>query len=190
VPAARGSLTAAGDAVAEVARGRSMDITVEEAWQWSFLAARASRRQRYHDTFFHNAIRWLVRDSDLLEFIAEATHGQYLPASGTKLSELPHTGIPSASGSASARVTRSGTRSRCCSPCAPCSTPSGSCAAGGASSWHDRLALGIASTRPSASLPRVRIWETEPATGLEVLPTQPTCRGKSFETAGAEEFLG
>jgi hypothetical protein len=80
VPAARGSLTAAGDAVAEVARGRSMDITVEEAWQWSFLAAREGRPQRYYDTFFHNAIRWLVRDPELTQVRVQAEKERFSPS--------------------------------------------------------------------------------------------------------------
>lgn len=70
-------------AVAEVGRGRSMAITSDETWTWSFLAARSGRPQRYYDDFFHNAIRWLVRDPELTQVRLQAEKERFSPSEST-----------------------------------------------------------------------------------------------------------
>jgi len=86
-------------AVAEVGRGRSMAITTDQSWTWSFVSARNGQPQRSYDDFYHNAIRWLVRDpaltqvrstvekerfspSESVAFIVQARSRDYGPAAG------------------------------------------------------------------------------------------------------------
>ncbi len=66
-------------AVTEVGRGRSMAITTDQAWQWSFLTARSGQPPRFYDDFFHNAIRWLVRDPELRQVQIQAEKERFSP---------------------------------------------------------------------------------------------------------------
>jgi uncharacterized membrane protein len=67
-------------AVTEVGRGRSMAITTDQSWMWSFVSARNGRPQRYYDDFFHNAIRWLVRDPELTQVRLQAEKERFSPS--------------------------------------------------------------------------------------------------------------
>ena len=49
-------------AVGQFGRGRSMALTSDSTWYWSLVAAGAGQGARAYETFWHNAIRWLVRD--------------------------------------------------------------------------------------------------------------------------------
>lgn len=67
-------------AVRDVGRGRSMAITADSTWMWSFVGAREGRTQRLYDDFYHRAIRWLVRDPELTQVRLQAEREQYSPS--------------------------------------------------------------------------------------------------------------
>jgi uncharacterized membrane protein len=45
--------------------GRSMALTTDASWYWSFVAAGAGQGNRHYERFYNNAVRWLVRDPEL-----------------------------------------------------------------------------------------------------------------------------
>jgi len=51
--------------VGEAGRGRVMALLSDSSWFWSFVAAGAQQGPRAYETFWHSAIRWLVRDPAL-----------------------------------------------------------------------------------------------------------------------------
>ena len=51
--------------VGEVGRGRTLALTTDASWYWSFVAAGQEMGPRAYETFWHGAIRWLVRDPAL-----------------------------------------------------------------------------------------------------------------------------
>jgi hypothetical protein len=51
--------------VGEAGRGRVLALLSDSSWYWSFLAAGAQQGPRAYETFWHSAIRWLVRDPAL-----------------------------------------------------------------------------------------------------------------------------
>jgi len=51
--------------VGEVGRGRTLALTTDASWYWSFVAAGQELGPRAYETFWHGAIRWLVRDPAL-----------------------------------------------------------------------------------------------------------------------------
>lgn len=64
------SLTAGGSAmpvvtVADRGEGRSMAVTFDEAWRWSFDAVAEGGTSAAYTTFWNSAIRWLIRDPEL-----------------------------------------------------------------------------------------------------------------------------
>lgn len=65
--------------VMDVGRGRSMAITADSTWLWSFYGAREGRSQRSYEDFFHHAIRWLVRDPELTQVRVQAEKERFSP---------------------------------------------------------------------------------------------------------------
>ncbi len=51
-------------AVREVARGRTMALTVDASWRWSFSEAAEGRGNQAYLRFWKSALRWLVADPD------------------------------------------------------------------------------------------------------------------------------
>src|SRR5439155_4452350 len=51
--------------VGEAGRGRVMALLSDSSWYWSFVAAGEQQGPRAYETFWHSAIRWLVRDPAL-----------------------------------------------------------------------------------------------------------------------------
>ncbi len=51
--------------VGEAGRGRVLALTTDSSWMWSFVAAGQELGPRAYETFWHAAIRWLVRDPAL-----------------------------------------------------------------------------------------------------------------------------
>lgn len=66
-------------AIREVDRGRSMAITADSTWEWTFAGAHANRPSRAYDDFFQHAIRWLVRDPDLTPIRLQAEKDVFRP---------------------------------------------------------------------------------------------------------------
>ena len=50
--------------VGEAGRGRTLALTTDSSWYWSFVAAGQELGPRAYETFWHAAIRWLVRVPD------------------------------------------------------------------------------------------------------------------------------
>jgi uncharacterized membrane protein len=87
---------------AEEGRGRSLAITTDASWYWSFVAAGSGEGNRHYERFYNNAVRWLVRDPDLTPlhlnseqrqvepgqaavFELQARQSDYGPASGAQI---------------------------------------------------------------------------------------------------------
>ena len=51
--------------VGEAGRGRTLALLTDSSWYWSFVAAGMELGPRAYETFWHGAIRWLVRDPAL-----------------------------------------------------------------------------------------------------------------------------
>ena len=51
-------------AVSEVGRGRTMALTVDASWRWSFSEAAVGRGNQAYLRFWKSALRWLVADPD------------------------------------------------------------------------------------------------------------------------------
>lgn len=66
-------------AVREVGRGRSMAVTADSTWEWSFAGAHAGRPPRAYDDFYQHAIRWLVRDPELTQVRLQAEKDTFHP---------------------------------------------------------------------------------------------------------------
>src|SRR3989440_1706445 len=67
--------------VGEVGRGRTMALTTDASWYWSFVAAGQELGPRAYETFWHSAIRWLVRDPALTPMRVAAEKTSFDPAS-------------------------------------------------------------------------------------------------------------
>ncbi len=51
--------------VADRGEGRSMAVTFDESWRWSFDAVAGGGTSAAYTTFWNSAIRWLIRDPEL-----------------------------------------------------------------------------------------------------------------------------
>ena len=49
-------------AVREVGKGRSLALTTDTSYHWAFVAGNQGDDPRHFDTFWSNAIRWLIKD--------------------------------------------------------------------------------------------------------------------------------
>lgn len=52
-------------AAMDVGKGRSLAITTDTTWHWAFEASEKSAARLPYQTFWTNAIRWLIRDPEL-----------------------------------------------------------------------------------------------------------------------------
>lgn len=52
-------------AVREVGEGRTMVVATDSTWRWSFAAGAEGKDPQNYDTFWNNAIRWLIKDPEL-----------------------------------------------------------------------------------------------------------------------------
>lgn len=52
-------------AVNEVGKGRAMSVMTDSTWHWGFKAGNAGKDSRHYDSFWRNAIRWLIKDPEL-----------------------------------------------------------------------------------------------------------------------------
>src|SRR5205085_1050631 len=67
--------------VGEAGRGRVMALLSDSSWFWSFVAAGAQQGPRAYETFWHSAIRWLVRDPALTPMRVAAERLSFEPGS-------------------------------------------------------------------------------------------------------------
>ncbi len=51
--------------VREVGKGRSMAVTTDSLWHWSFKAGNGGKDPRHFDAFWSSAIKWLIKDPAL-----------------------------------------------------------------------------------------------------------------------------
>lgn len=66
--------------VGEAGQGRTLALLSDASWEWGFLAAGESMGPRAYETFWHNAIRWLVRDPALTPMRLSAERTRFDPA--------------------------------------------------------------------------------------------------------------
>ena len=66
--------------VGEAGRGRVMALLSDSSWYWSFVAAGAQQGPRAYETFWHSAIRWLVRDPALTPMRVTAERPSFEPS--------------------------------------------------------------------------------------------------------------
>ncbi|MCC6622818.1 MAG: hypothetical protein IT385_16270 [Deltaproteobacteria bacterium] len=52
-------------AVREVEKGRSLVVATDSTWHWAFKAGGEGKDPRHYETFWDNAIRWLIKDPEL-----------------------------------------------------------------------------------------------------------------------------
>ena len=72
--------------VGEYGQGRSMAITTDTTWRWGFVAAaRPGDDGRHYDTFWENAIRWLIQDPDLRNLHVDSDAVEYEPGATVRL---------------------------------------------------------------------------------------------------------
>src|SRR5439155_19279548 len=72
--------------VGEAGRGRVLALLSDSSWFWSFLAAGQELGPRAYETFWHSAIRWLVRDPALTPMRVTSERPSFEP--GTELPSL------------------------------------------------------------------------------------------------------
>ena len=78
------SATAGGEPLAvlsimQVDEGRSMALTSDSTWRWSFAGVGQGDTSRGYTTFWNSAIRWLIRDPELKLMQVEAPQQPVLP---------------------------------------------------------------------------------------------------------------
>ena len=66
--------------VGEAGRGRTLALSTDSSWYWSFVAAGLELGPRAYETFWHAAIRWLVRDPALTPMRLQAEKGSFDPS--------------------------------------------------------------------------------------------------------------
>lgn len=66
-------------AVGEAGRGRVLALFSDASWYWSFVAAGEQQGPRAYETFWHSAIRWLVRDPALTPMRVAAERPAFEP---------------------------------------------------------------------------------------------------------------
>jgi len=64
-------------AVREVGKGRTMALTIDGSWRWSFSEAAEGRGNQAYLRFWKNAARWLMADSSLARVTAETSRENY-----------------------------------------------------------------------------------------------------------------
>ena len=67
--------------IKEAGRGRVLALLSDSSWYWSFVAAGAQQGPRAYETFWHSAIRWLVRDPALTPMRVTAERPSFEPGS-------------------------------------------------------------------------------------------------------------
>ena len=66
--------------VGEAGRGRVLALLTDSSWYWSFVAAGEQQGPRAYETFWHSAIRWLVRDPALTPMRVASERPSFEPA--------------------------------------------------------------------------------------------------------------
>ncbi|WP_428266815.1 hypothetical protein [Haliangium sp.] len=93
----------------EYGEGRVLAVTTDSLWRWGFVAAaRPGDDGRHYAKLWENAMRWLIRDPDLLQLHVESDAVSYLPGETVRLDvrllDLDYT--PRAGGKVRLRVRR------------------------------------------------------------------------------------
>lgn len=71
--------------VGEAGSGRTLALATDASWQWSFLAAGQELGPRAYESFWHAAIRWLVRDPALTPMRLQAERTTFEPGEAPAL---------------------------------------------------------------------------------------------------------
>ena len=65
--------------VGDAGQGRALGLLTDSSWMWSFVAAGQELGPRAYETFWHAAIRWLVRDPALTPMRVQAERPVFEP---------------------------------------------------------------------------------------------------------------
>jgi len=65
--------------VMQVGQGRSLALTADSSWRWSFSAVGSGETSRGYTSFWNSAIRWLIRDPELRLMAVEAPQDPVMP---------------------------------------------------------------------------------------------------------------
>ncbi len=71
--------------VGEAGQGRAMALLTDSSWMWSFVAAGQELGPRAYESFWHGAIRWLVRDPALTPMRLQAERARFEPGEAGQL---------------------------------------------------------------------------------------------------------
>ena len=72
-------------AVGDAGQGRSLALLTDSSWMWSFVAAGEELGPRAYESFWHAAIRWLVRDPALTPMRLQSERASYEPGEPIQL---------------------------------------------------------------------------------------------------------
>ncbi|MBN1946337.1 MAG: hypothetical protein JW797_11725 [Bradymonadales bacterium] len=67
--------------VMEVDQGRTMALTVDSTWRWSFVSVARGGTTRAYSRFWNSAIRWLIQDPELKLIQVEVPQSHIAPSS-------------------------------------------------------------------------------------------------------------
>ncbi|MBN2498753.1 MAG: hypothetical protein JXR96_29450 [Deltaproteobacteria bacterium] len=73
-------------AIREVGRGRSAALLTDGSWRWNFLHAGRGGSPRAYHRFFHNLLRWLIRDPEMESIALRSARTRYQPGEPVRLS--------------------------------------------------------------------------------------------------------
>ena len=66
-------------AAAEVGKGRSLALLTDSLWRWDFDPDEAKLGHRAYSRFWHNALRWLIKDPELKTLSVVSSRSRYEP---------------------------------------------------------------------------------------------------------------
>lgn len=69
-------------AIQEVEKGRSMAVTTDSTWKWSFDSVARGGTSRPYNTFWNAAVRWLIKDPELKLINVDIAEPTYSPGEG------------------------------------------------------------------------------------------------------------
>ena len=94
----------------EYGKGRSLAVTTDSLWRWSFMPASKSgfSGRRHYNKFWENAMRWLIHDPDLRYLHVDSNAVEYTPNTPVRLNVrfLNRDYTPRAGGEVSLQIRR------------------------------------------------------------------------------------
>jgi hypothetical protein len=73
-------------AAMEVGRGRSVAVTTDSTWNWGLPALASKGAMRHYFTFWHNVLRWLIKDPEMNPVKIRTDRDNYEPGERVQVS--------------------------------------------------------------------------------------------------------